>query len=185
MTQSSMRVAGTFWGLDYDLSRRRHFPAINWNQSYSLYNFRPWYDEFVADDWSDLTREAMVLLHREDELLKIVQLVGWDALSEVERGFLAAARMFREDLLQQSAYDPVDRFCPLDKAYGMLKTVITFHQRAQEALQGGISLEQITSLPVILDIARMKNLSGDKVLEKLLCLVNAVQSSFNELEREC
>jgi V/A-type H+-transporting ATPase subunit A len=185
MTQSSMRVAGTFWGLDYDLSRRRHFPAINWNHSYSLYNFQHWYDEFVAQDWSELTREAMVLLHREDELLKIVQLVGWDALSDVERGCLTAARMLREDLLQQSAYDPIDRYCPLDKAYGMLKTVLTFHQEAQAALQRGIPLKQVTSLPIIVDIARMKNLSGDNVLENLLSLANAVQSSFKKLEPAC
>jgi V/A-type H+-transporting ATPase subunit A len=185
MTQSSMRVAGTFWGLDYDLSRRRHFPAINWNQSYSLYDFRSWYDEFVAEDWGDLTREAMALLHREDELLKIVQLVGWDALSEVERGVLAAARMLREDLLQQSSYDPVDRFCPLDKAYGMLKTIIIYHQRAQAALQEGISLEQVTGIPVMVEIARMKNLPDDNVLEVLQSLVERVHANFDELEGKC
>jgi V/A-type H+-transporting ATPase subunit A len=185
MTQSSMRVTGTFWGLDYDLSRRRHFPAINWNQSYSLYEFRSWYNKYVAHDWGELTSEAMILLHREDELLKIVQLVGWDALSEVERGFLSAARMLREDLLQQSAYDPVDRYCPLDKAYGMLKALITFHQLAQEALQRGVQLDRINSLPVVVEIARMKNICGDDVLEKLLSVVDEVKSNFRELEAEC
>ena len=127
----------------------------------------------------------MALLHREDELLKIVQLVGWDALSEVERGVLAVARMLREDLLQQSAYDPVDRFCPLDKADGMLKTVITFNQRAQDALQGGISLDQVTGLPVMVEIARMKNLPNDNVSEKLQSLVECVHASFDELEGIC
>lgn len=185
MTQSSMRVAGTFWGLDYDLSRRRHFPAINWNQSYSLYDFQSWYNKYVAQDWSELTREAMVLLHREDELLKIVQLVGWDALSEVERGILSTARMLREDLLQQSAYDPVDRYCPLDKAYGMLKALVTFHHLAQAALQRGASLNRINNLPVVLEIARMKNLCGDNVLEKLLSIVDQIKSNFKELEAEC
>lgn len=185
ITQSSMRVAGTFWGLDYDLSRRRHFPAISWSQSYSLYDLHAWYDEFVARDFTDLTKEAKMLLHREEELLKIVQLVGWDALSEVERGVLATARMLREDLLQQSAYDPVDRFCPLDKAYGMLKILLSFHQRAQAALQDGISLNQVTTLPVIQEIARMKNWSGDQMLDKFQSLLDCIKASFDELEGKC
>ena len=115
MTQNSMRMVGTFWALDYDLSRRRHFPAINWTRSFSLYDFKGWYAHKVATDWSVLTGEAMALLQREVELLEIVQLVGPDALAESERTLLAVARMLREDFLQQSAYHEVDRYCPIDK----------------------------------------------------------------------
>ena len=91
-----MRVASTFWAL-ITTSRRRHFPAINWTSSYSLYNFRDWFEREVATDWNELSREAMALLQREVELLEIVQLVGPDALAEPERAVLAVARMLRED----------------------------------------------------------------------------------------
>jgi V/A-type H+-transporting ATPase subunit A len=116
MTQNSLRVVGTFWALDYDLSRRRHFPSINWTRSYTLYNLREWYSRAAAPEWNDLIREAMALLQREVELLEIVQLVGPDALAEAQREVLAVARMLREDFLQQSAYHETDRFCPLPKA---------------------------------------------------------------------
>ena len=124
ITQNSMRVAGTFWALDYDLSRRRHFPAINWTNSYSLYNLTDWYATNVASDWPTLIGDARALLQREVELLEIVRLVGPDALAEIERAVLTVARMLREDFLQQSASDLIDRFCPRAKAYWMLKVII-------------------------------------------------------------
>jgi V/A-type H+-transporting ATPase subunit A len=181
MTQNSMRVVGTFWALDYDLSRRRHFPAINWMRSFSLYNFSDWYTREVATAWTELTGEAMVLLQREVELLEIVQLVGPDALAETERAVLAVARMLREDFLQQSAYHPVDRFCPMNKTYWMLKVVLDFFHRIQAALQADVPLEQVTSLPVIADIARMKELQVDEAEEAIKALMDRVRFSFAEL----
>ncbi len=181
MTQNSMRVVGTFWALDYDLSRRRHFPAINWTSSYSLYDFSGWYAAHVADDWPELVREAMALLQQEVELLEIVQLVGPDALAETERAVLAVARMLREDFLQQSAYHEVDRYCPLDKAYWMLKTVMDFHRRTQASLQAGAHLEQVLSLPEVSEIARMKGLRPEVAPAEIAQLMKRVRASFSNL----
>ena len=181
MTQNSMRVVGTFWALDYDLSRRRHFPAINWTRSFSLYDFSMWFSDQVADDWTDLTGEAMTLLQREVELLEIVQLVGPDALADAERAVLAVARMLREDFLQQSAYHEVDRFCTLDKAYWMLKAILDFYFRTQSALDANVPLAQITSLPVVADIARLKELETNEAQNAINTIMDRVRFSFAEL----
>ena len=181
MTQNSMRVVGTFWALDYELSRRRHFPAIHWMRSYSLYDFSGWYKGKVAGDWAELTSEAMALLQREVELLEIVQLVGPDALAEAERAVLAVARMLREDFLQQSAYHQVDRFCPIKKTYWMLKVIMDFHHRTQSALKVGLPFERITALPVSSDIARMKELEVEESEEEIKALMNRVSNGFAEL----
>jgi V/A-type H+-transporting ATPase subunit A len=180
MTQNSMRLVGTFWALDYDLSRRRHFPAINWTRSFSLYDFRDWYTSKVADEWPVLTAEAMSLLQREVELLEIVQLVGPDALAESEREVLAVARMLREDFLQQSAYHDVDRFCPMEKAHWMLKAVVDFHQRAQAALQAGVGLDEIMALPVVAEIARMKEWPVNEAEDRIKAIMDRVRFSFGE-----
>ncbi len=181
MTQNSMRVAGTFWALDYSLSRSRHFPAIHWIPSYSLYDLREWYQKQVAPDWADLITEAMALLQREVELLEIVQLVGPDALAETERAVLSAARMLREDFLQQSAYHEIDRYCPIEKAYWMLKLIMEFHQLAQAAIQSNVSLDRITSMPVITEIGRMKELQPEKAEKTIRALQDRVHYSFAEL----
>ena len=181
MTQNSMRMVGTFWALDYDLSRRRHFPAINWTRSYSLYDFRDWYNSKIAEDWSELTTQAMALLQREVELLEIVQLVGPDALAESERAVLAIARMLREDFLQQFAYHEIDRFCPVNKSYWMLKLIMDFYQRSEAALAANITLDKITSLAVIPEIARMKELSVESAEKQIRSLMDRVRFSFAEL----
>jgi V/A-type H+-transporting ATPase subunit A len=174
-------MAGTFWALDYGLSRRRHFPAINWTRSYSLYDLDGWFAGKSAVDWSQLTGEAMALLQRETELLDIVQLVGPDALGETERAVLAVARMMREDFLHQSAYHPVDRWCSLDKTYWMLKTIIHFYHHTQAALDAGVPLEQVTGLPVVAEIARMKELPVNEAEEKLKSLLDRVTLGFTDL----
>lgn len=181
MTQSSMRVVGTFWALDYALSRRRHFPSINWTRSYSLYDFRDWYAGNVAEDWPDLTREAMAILQREVELLEIVQLVGPDALSETEQAVLDVARMLREDFLMQSAYHDIDRYCPVDKTYWMLTAIIDFSHHTQRALENGIDLKRITDLPVVAEIARMKEIPVDKAVKAIQELIKSVKLNFTEL----
>ncbi len=181
MTQSSMRVVGTFWALDYALSRRRHFPSINWTRSYSLYDFRDWYAGNVAEDWPDLTREAMAILQREVELLEIVQLVGPDALSETEQAVLDVARMLREDFLMQSAYHDIDRYCPVDKTYWMLTAIIDFYHHTQRALENGIDLKRITDLPVVAEIARMKEIPVDKAVKAIQELIKSVKLNFTEL----
>ena len=181
VTQNSMRVASTFWALDYDLSRRRHFPAINWTRSYSLYDFSDWFERKVGSNWNELAREAMALLQREVELLEIVQLVGPDALAETERAVLAVARMLREDFLQQSAFHEIDRFCPIGKAHWMLKTCMDFYHYTQSALDAEIPLERITSLPVVNDIARMKELPVEKAEIEIQRIMDRVRFSFAEM----
>lgn len=181
ITQNSMRVAGTFWALDYDLSRRRHFPAINWTRSYSLYDLNEWFARQIAPDWNTAIEETIRLLQHEVELLEIVQLVGTDALAEIERAELAAARMLREDFLQQSAYHEIDRYCPISKAYWMLKAIMEFYHLTQAALEKEIPLEKITELPIVPVIARMKELEVETAEESILKLIERVQSSFAEL----
>ncbi len=178
ITQNSMRVVGVFWGLDYDLSRRRHFPAINWTSSYSLYNFHNWFGQHVAADWRNLTREAMALLQHEVELNQIVQLVGPDALSKNERLVLFAARILRQDYLQQFAYDPIDRFCPIDKAYWMLKAIMDFYDWARASLESGVRLEDITGLPIVNEIARMKEFPVDDAPEKIQAMMSRIQMTL-------
>jgi V/A-type H+-transporting ATPase subunit A len=181
VTQNSMRVASTFWALDYDLSRRRHFPAINWTRSYSLYDFSDWFERTVGSDWDELAGEAMALLQREVELLEIVQLVGPDALAESERAVLAVARMLREDFLQQSAFHEIDRFCPVGKAHWMLKTCMDFYHYTQTALEAEIPLERVTSLPVVNDIARMKELPIETAEKEIQTIMDRVRFSFAEM----
>jgi len=180
MTQNSMHVASTFWALDYDLSRRRHFPAINWTSSYSLYNFRDWFEREVATDWDELSKEAMGLLQREIELLEIVQLVGPDALAEPEQAVLAIARVLREDFLQQSAYG-ADRYCSIHKAYWMLKTIMDFYHHTQAALEAKVPLGDITALPVVSDIARMREFPMETAEREIRSIMDRVQFSFAEL----
>ena len=178
MTQNSMRVAGAFWALDYDLSRRRHFPAINWTRSYSLYNLKSWYAREVAADWNELAGRAMALLQREVELLEIVQLVGPDALAESERAELAAARMLREDFLQQSAADEIDRYCPVEKAYWMLVVILTFYALMQKAPAGGVALERITGLAVVDEIARLKEVPPEQMAAHAQALLERIRTAF-------
>ncbi|MDH5606760.1 MAG: V-type ATP synthase subunit A, partial [Anaerolineae bacterium] len=182
MTQNSMRVVGTFWALDYDLSRRRHFPAINWTRSYSLYDFGDWYMGEVKDDWEELTRRAMALLQREVELLEIVQLVGPDALAETERAVLAVARLLREDFLQQSAYHEVDSYCPVEKGYWMLKAIMLFNDQVQQALENEVPLDEITRMPVVAEMARMKELPPSNAREAIERLVEKISAGFQVKE---
>jgi V/A-type H+-transporting ATPase subunit A len=181
MTQNSMRVVGTFWALDYDLSRRRHFPSINWVRSYSLYDFKDWYRGKVSVDWPELVGQAMTLLQHEVELLEIVQLVGPDALAETERAELAVARMVREGFLQQSAYHPTDRFCSLNKTYWMLKAIMDFSRRTTMALEANISLERVMDLAVVDDLTRLKELPADRIEERIKKIMDQVQFSFAEM----
>jgi V/A-type H+-transporting ATPase subunit A len=161
MTQHSLRVAGAFWALERDLAQRRHFPAIGWTRSYSLYpgQLSAWYREHVGPEWDGLRDRAMALLQQEDELQAIVQLVGPDALPEAQRALLAAARMLREDYLQQSAYHPEDAFCPLDKAYGMLRAILACYDALLAAVERGAELPTLLARSEIATIARLKEAS--------------------------
>ncbi|MEA2034323.1 MAG: V-type ATP synthase subunit A [Euryarchaeota archaeon] len=183
ITQNTLRIAGTFWALDTNLANRRHFPAINWIKSYSLYmdTLQDWFIENISPDWRELREKTMYLLQKEVELQEIVQLVGPDALPESEKVILEVTRMLREDYLQQSAYDPVDSFCPLNKQYLMLKVIYTFYEAANEAMDSGISLKQILELPQKTEISRMKELDDISMIK---ALIEEIEVGIRSLEVE-
>jgi len=158
VSQNTLRVTRVFWALDAALASRRHFPSINWLQSYSLYvgDIEPWYKENIGTDWVGLRQKAIAVLQQESELQEIVQLVGVDALPEREKGVLDAARMLREDYLQQSAYDDVDTYTSIRKQYRMLRAILGFADREQEAILKGATVQQIARLPVRQKLSRMK-----------------------------
>lgn len=176
VTQATLRIVKVFWGLDASLAYRRHFPAINWLNSYSLYKDRlsDWFSQNVAPDWMQTTGEAMKLLQQESELNEIVKLVGVDALSPSDRMVLEAARSIREDFLQQDSFSDTDSYTPLSKQYGLLKTILAFYEKTKAAVGNGADAEKISELPVREDIGRLKNIVPDgfdaaakTVLEKL------------------
>jgi V/A-type H+/Na+-transporting ATPase subunit A len=158
VSQNTLRVTRVFWALDASLASRRHFPSINWLQSYSLYagDLEPWFKSEIAPDWMTLRQRAVETLQKEAELQEIVQLVGVDALPEREKAILDVSRMLREDYLQQSAYDDVDTYTSIKKQYRMLRAIITFGDREQEAITKGVTLQQIQKLPVRQKLSRMK-----------------------------
>ncbi|HOP72436.1 MAG TPA: V-type ATP synthase subunit A [Thermoclostridium caenicola] len=165
VSQATLRIVKVFWGLDYNLSYRRHFPAINWLVSYSLYEerLRDWYTENVSRDWVRLTGDMMRILQEEAELQEIVQLVGVDALSPMDRVTLEAARSIREDYLQQDAFNDVDTYATLNKQYRMLRLIMGFYYKARDAVRAGAGINEIFNLPVRERIGRAKFVPEDKV----------------------
>jgi V/A-type H+-transporting ATPase subunit A len=184
MTQNSLRVTGAFWALDTSLAHRRHFPAISWTKSYTLYlaQVRPWFEEQVARDWAEARERAMFLLQKETELQEIVQLVGPDALPETEKIILEAARMLREDYLQQFAFDEIDAYCPPDKSYWLLRTILSFFDAATQAMSRGVSLRQIMQLPIRDEIATLKTTPHERAVERMRVMVTEVVDEIAGIE---
>lgn len=158
VTQNTLRIVKVFWALDAKLAQRRHFPSINWLNSYSLYTkaLGQWYDEKVSPEWVRLRNDAMELLQKEAELQEIVQLVGSDALPEDQQLTLEIARMIREYFLQQNAYHEVDTFCPMDKQYKLLKSILSWGDKAHNALDSGNEVEEIMKLKSKDELAKVK-----------------------------
>ena len=148
VTQNTLRIVKTFWALDADLAERRHFPSINWNESYSLYRDQldPWFEENVEDDWAEQRQWAIDTLDEEAELQEIVQLVGKDALPEDQQLTLEVARFLREAWLQQNAFHDVDTYCSPEKTYRILGAIKTFNDEAFDALDAGVPVEEITEI---------------------------------------
>jgi V/A-type H+-transporting ATPase subunit A len=174
ITQNTLRIAGTFWALDTSLAYRRHFPSVNWIKSYSLYldSIQDWFVKSGLVDWKEMRDKTMYLLQKEIELQEIVQLVGPDALPESEKAILEVTRMIREDFLQQSAYDKIDSFCPLEKQYWMLKVILTFYDRTSEAMGKGVSLNKIMKLPLKEEIGRMKERAEVESIKSIIDEIN-------------
>jgi len=158
VSQNTLRVTRVFWALDANLASRRHFPSINWLTSYSLYadDMNEWYKNNVSSDWIKRRQEGLELLQRESELQEIVQLIGYDALPEPEKGILDTARSIREDFLQQSAYDEVDTYSSIKKQYMMLSIILEFGKLEAEAIKKGISSSKVGSLEVRKQISMIK-----------------------------
>lgn len=158
VTQNTLRIVKVFWALDSKLRERRHFPAINWLTSYSLYSpmLEDWYRKNVAEDWNKLRLWAMETLQKESELQDIVQLVGSDALPEEQRLTLEVAKMIREFFLQQSAYHPVDTYSPLKRQYEYMSAIRSFSEHAKKALALEIPLDRIVALPCRSDLGKLK-----------------------------
>ena len=182
VTQNTLRVTKVFWGLDANLAYQRHFPAINWLTSYSLYTNQLdayWDGKFNAE-WTPTRVEAMSLLTEESSLNEIVRLVGLDALSRNERMIMETAKSLREDFLHQNAFHETDTYTSMDKQFKMLSTIIKFHHLGAEALKAGADMNKLFNLPVREKIARM-GLVGENELEKLDALEDEMKAQIGEL----
>ena len=183
VVQMTLKVVKVYWGLDDRLAYQRHFPAINWLTSYSLYeeSIRGYLEKEVAPDFPSIRQEALSILEKEAELTEIVRLVGMETLSAQDRLVLDTARAIREDFLHQSAFDDRDAYTTLKKQYRMLKAIILFHHYASEAIDKGVSIEKIRHLPVKEDIVKMRYIPHPKVDEEFDRLESAIKQSFSTL----
>ena len=168
VSQATLRIVKVFWGLDASLAYKRHFPAINWLKSYSLYldDMEKWFNGQVAEDWMEGRQKMMTLLQEEAELEEIVKMVGMDALSPSERLKMDAARSIREDFLHQNSFHEVDTYTSLKKQHMMMVLVNEFFDRATDALKDGASLQKLISMPVREQIGRFKYVTEDKLDEE-------------------
>lgn len=171
VTQNTLRIVKVFWALDAKLSQRRHFPAINWLDSYSLYldSLTEWYDTEVSPEWNPLRAWAMAILQKEAELQEIVQLVGSDALPDEEQITIEVARLIREVFLQQNAYDAVDTYCSMSKQYDMMKAIRAYADLARVAQASGATPQQIVTVKSKNDLPQIKFIKDyEPALEKIL-----------------
>lgn len=178
VTQATLRIVKVFWSLDSDLAYKRHFPAINWLTSYSLYvdTLEKWFNTQVSDRWTDLRAQITRLLQEEAELNEIVQLVGMDALSAPDRLKLEAARSIREDFLHQNAFHETDTYTSLNKQYRMMDLILDYYRKAGKALENGVPIEALVALPVRENIGRFKYVEEadvDRVFEETENLLNS------------
>ena len=165
VSQATLRIVKVFWGLDANLAYKRHFPAVNWLTSYSLYvdTMANWFNTNVAEDWMDLRARLMRILQDEAELEEIVKLVGMDALSAPDRLKLEAARSIREDFLHQNAFHETDTYTSLEKQHDMMLLVVHFYDQCVAALDKGAKVDDLIALPVREKIGRFKYTANDRV----------------------
>ena len=181
VSQGTLRIVKVFWGLDAGLARQRHFPSINWLQSYSLYpqSLDAWYRENIASDFPDVRTEISSLLQVESELQEIVQLVGSDALPIDQQLTLEVARMIREYFLQQNAFHPVDTYSTLNLQYSMVKAILTFQSEGKKAIASGAQLQDVVNVQSRTDLMRGRFEEGyAEVLEELVTtMCSEIQSA--------
>jgi V/A-type H+-transporting ATPase subunit A len=186
VTQNTKRFIRCFWALDKSLASARHFPAINWLDSYSEYleDVAGWWRKQVGMDWLSLRNEAMQILTEENRLSQIVKLVGPDALPDDQRLTLETARLLREGFLQQDALDPVDGYSTVQKQVQMLELILHFHRLALPIVKRGAPIERIHKLPVLDRLIRMKTQFTNQEVEKLAMIKKEIDEQMNQLEVE-
>ena len=183
VSQATLRIVKVFWGLDASLAYKRHFPAVNWLTSYSLYvdTMANWYKENVASDWMDCRGRIMHLLQEEAELEEIVKLVGMDALSAPDRLKLEAARSIREDFLHQNAFHETDTYTSLDKQYKMMHLVLAYFDLSTMALKNGADIEKLVSLPERERVGRFKYVQNENAEKEYEDIMLNLEKSINNL----
>ena len=184
VTQNTLRIVKVFWALDAKLAQRRHFPAINWLTSYSLYNdvLAPWFVKNIAPDWNELRKTIMAILQKEAELQEIVQLVGSDSLPPAEQLLLETARNIREFFLQQNAYHEVDTYCTLQNQYKLLNAILKFDTLSKKALENDVPIKQIVSVPSRNALSKVRfEKNFDAELEKVL---KTMEMEFSQLTKK-
>ncbi|HEY8445153.1 MAG TPA: V-type ATP synthase subunit A [Bacilli bacterium] len=185
VSQATLRIVKVFWGLSASLAYRRHFPAIDWLTSYSLYQeeMNEYFDENVKKDWSKLVRETIAILQEESSLNEIVRLVGVDSLEYKDRLTLECARSIREDFLHQNAFDEVDTYTSLNKQYGIIKTILSWYNRGQEALKVNVSFTKLTSMKTLEEIGRMKYIKEQEFEAQFNRIQAHLDEEFQQLLR--
>ena len=181
VSQATLRIVKVFWSLDANLAYRRHFPAINWLTSYSLYNLGKWFNSCVDERWTDYRARIMKLLNDEAELDEIVKLVGMDALSAPDRIKLEAARSVREDFLHQDAFHEVDTYTELHKQFLMMELVLSYYDLSVEALGKGVSVDSLVKLAVRETIGRFKYVGKDKIDAEYEVILRNLQKEIEAL----
>jgi V/A-type H+-transporting ATPase subunit A len=186
VSQATLRIVKVFWGLSAQLAYRRHFPAIDWLKSYSLYDeqIKDYFDENVDKNWSHHVKIVSTLLQEEASLQEIVRLVGVDSLGASDRTKLLVAQMIREDYLHQNAFDSVDTYSSLDKQFKLLDLILAFNQHAVEAVQRGVVFKSIEALAVKEQIGRFKYVESKLVLETFDQIHSAMKQAFGNLKEE-
>jgi len=186
VSQATLRIVKVFWSLDAQLAYQRHFPAINWLTSYSLYvdTMAKWFNTSVHEDWMALRQRIMGLLQDESELDEIVKLVGMDALSAPDRLKLEAARSIREDFLHQDAFHEVDTFTSLEKQYKMMQLVLAFYDSAVEGLRSGVSVDSLVKMAVRERIGRFKYIPGEQIGAEYEEIIKALSNEIAELAKQ-
>ena len=179
VTQNTFRIIEALYALDVALANKRHFPAINWLTSYSLYAeaVKDWWSE-IDPEWSDTRATALKILQQEAELEEVVRLVGPEALPEGDKLLLQVARMIREDFLMQSAYHEIDTYCLPIRAHLMLRTIVKFHELAQEMVDSGIAVAEIRSSPMLYRISRMKDITNDVFEQRIKELWSEMEATL-------
>jgi V/A-type H+-transporting ATPase subunit A len=181
ITQHSLRLAGTFWALETSLARARHFPAIDWNRSYTLYDLTRWFDREIGTDWEDHRTWARQLLQREAQLLEVVQLVGADTLAPPERVLLRTGRLLREDFLQQSAFDEQDAYCDPPKQIAMLRTIRAADSAMRSAVDRGVPPEAAAAAPSVTALAQMRLWPAGEAEQRARTLVDLIDTELETL----